>query len=152
MWWQLATLALSFVSLAVGANWISTAAMRRVRGLKAHAELLSVLPEGQGKQLLAKHLDEDLRRHVAELKLAPVKRWGIAAIALLAVTGLMLAVLVFVSMLNLFGPIDAPTELSWIILGVVVVVAGAAITTMNIAERQLDKKAKDLKIELPDDE
>lgn len=48
MWWQLATLALSVVSLAVGAKLDLDGGNEARRGLKAHAELLSVLPEGQG--------------------------------------------------------------------------------------------------------
>ena len=84
LWTEIPAFLLGLVTLAVTTNAFGRRSTRRLRELRARAELLSFLPEGPGAAALAGHLDEAVQHLVDDMD-APRRRAGLAGSALIVV-------------------------------------------------------------------
>lgn len=146
MWWQaLGGLAISALSLAAGAGWISTSTGRRLNRIEAHLDIIDKLDDGAARQALRARTEDEVLAHVAALDSATVRRWarigaGFAVASL--VVGVVLAVLV---VLVLFGRTSG-WVLVWTSAGGILL-ALLANAVMNRAQRAIEVATADEELE-----
>jgi hypothetical protein len=83
LWTEIPAFLLGLVTLAVTTNAFGRRSTRRLRDLRARAELLSLLPDGPGASALASHLDEAVQDLVGELE-SPRRRTSLPGFVLMA--------------------------------------------------------------------
>ena len=90
MWSEVPAFLLGLITLAVTTNLFARRATRELRELHRKAELLSLMPEGSGRDELAAHVDAEASRLVVDLERSGTARssWEVPLMVIAGVAAL----------------------------------------------------------------